>query len=132
MSYLAKYWNKNLVTSREDKTAWDTEGSIYLDGIDLNSDTYVNTYGNTFTNGSELLMGLLVADEGNPFPEAIKINDGSIINMNNAWISNKYAEVASISSGGTKLINMQNWKISSMRLEYDASGNTYWHFILAR
>lgn len=132
-SYLISYWNTSIVYNREDKTAMDASSAIEVYNIDFNSDSYKNTYGNTLKTGKDLIMSLLLVDEGTPYPRRLKILNSEIINLNNDWVSHKYSELAKLEvNAGVKLTAAKDWKITAVELKHDSSGKPYWYYELTK
>lgn len=108
----------NPISYTEDKTALDVQNSLYM-------------YEDIKT-GKDLMMSLVVVDDNVAFPRSIRINNTPIIDLNNAWIINKYTNIVKVyeTGGQWKLGNMLNWKIQEVKYEYN-SGDPYLHYILS-
>lgn len=108
----------NPISYTEDKTALDVQNSLYM-------------YEDIKT-GKDLMMSLVVVDDNVAFPRSIRINNTPIIDLNNAWIINKYTNIVKVyeTGGQWKLGNMLDWKIQEVKYEYN-SGDPYLHYILS-
>lgn len=125
---LMNYWGKSLVAYREDKTALDVNGAISVPDADLTSTSYINSYGNTMKKGRDLILALLVADEGTPFPRQIKLGSSDIVKIDDAWISNRYTNLANMKvNNTTRLVDMPNASITRVELLYSGT-NAFWYF----
>lgn len=128
---LASYWGKSLVAYREDKTALDVNEAISVPDADLTSDTYVNSYGNTMKKGKDLILALLVADEGTSFPKQIKLGSSDIVKIDDAWLSNRYGNLANMKvNNTTRLVDIPNANITRVELLYSGT-NAFWYFEFA-
>lgn len=110
-------WSKPIFAEIEDKSALDSEGAIYVTP--------------TEKTGADILMSLVVMDENNPYPKAIKINNGPVIKLDAEWMVHKNANIGTVFSGygDNSLGNMLSWKVK--KVEYVYSGTPHWHYILA-
>lgn len=125
---LTSYWGKSLVFYREDKTALDVNEAISVPDADLASIAYVNSYGNTMKKGRDLILALLVADEGTSFPRQIKLGSSDTVKIDDAWLSNRYTNLANMKvNNTTRLVDMPDADISKVELVYSGT-NAYWYF----
>lgn len=128
---LMSYWGKSLVAYREDKTALDVNEAISVPDADLTSETYMNSYGNTMKKGKDLILALLIADEGTSFPKQIKLGSSDIVKIDDAWLSNRYGNLANMKvNNTTRLVDMLNADITRVELIYSGS-NAFWYFEFA-
>lgn len=114
---LTTEWSNGIAVRMEDKTALDSDNSIYVDDV--------------MKTGADLMMALAIVDSMIPYPRSIRINDTPIIDLDNAWIASKTSNLISIysSSGNWKLGTMLNHQITKVEF-VENGGDPYWHYTL--
>lgn len=114
---LTNEWDKDIAVRMEDKSALDSENSIYVDDV--------------MKTGADLMMALSIVDSMIPYPRSIRINETPVIDLDNAWIANKTSNLISIysSSGNWKLGTMLNYQITNVEF-VNNGGDPYWQYTL--
>lgn len=114
---LTAAWQTPIITQIEDKTALDSEQSVYTEP--------------TLKTGYDLLMSLVVADNLVPYPKSIRINDTPVIDLDNSWMMHKNENIGIIysDSGSWKLSTMLHYKITKVEFVQNG-GDPYWQYIL--
>lgn len=104
---------------------------------DYEDKTALKSYGDTYTEsrvktGADLVASLLNLDENIPYPRSIRVNNLPIIDLDNAFITNKQPNISAIYSkyGDFKLSTMLEWTITKIEFVYDPVNGDYWHYVL--
>lgn len=112
MSLLTGYWSTSIVADRQDKTSLDTIGTIEVDSVKK--------------TGNDVLLSLIIVDEGIPYPRAAKYGSMGLEKIDNRWVIEKYAKIGRMYSGG--LSEYLSKKITSVELKWESTGNCYWQY----